>query len=183
MSQQYGTPNNFMNTTQPGGMMINQNPIATSNIVPNTYVTNNTNNMTTQPNMIMATPVTTNNQPQIQNQQQNNQNQTNYQQTYIPGRFVNSPDEIGIIEVPMNYPMSIFPKLDRTELYVKYWTEQGVQTETFVRKTPEEPAINASESDILNALNNIMERLSKLENVQQTKSTKKSSNKEEVVNE
>lgn len=181
MSQQYVAQANFTNPSQPAGMMVNQNPIAISGMTPNTYVSSNTNNMVSQPNMIMATPVVTNNQPQIQNQPQNNQNQTNYQQTYIPGRFANSPDEIGIIEVPMNYPMSVFPKPDRTEIYVKYWTEQGVQTETFVKKDPEEPVINASESDILNALNNVMERLSKLESTQQAKTAKKSSNKEEIA--
>lgn len=129
-----------------------------------------------QPNMIMATPAISNNGQQIQNQPQTVQTQSSYQQTYIPGRFANSPDEIGVVEVPMNSPMAVFPKPDRSEIYVKYWTEQGVQTETFVRKVPEQPAINASESDILQALSNVMERLSKLEG--QTKTTSKKTNKE-----
>lgn len=134
-----------------------------------------------QPTMIMATPVTTNNGQQIQNPQQNVPTQSSYQQTYIPGRFANSPDEIGVIEVPMNSPMAVFPKPDRSEIYVKYWTEQGVQTETFVRKDPEQPNINVSESDILQALSNVMERLSKLESSQQTKSTTKKTNKEDLA--
>lgn len=151
------------------------------NVTPMNYVANQPSNFgVSQSNMIMATPgPVVNNQSQIQNQPQN-ANQGSYQQTYLPGRLVNSPDEIGVIEVPMNAAMSVFPKPDRTEIYVKYWTEQGVQTETFVRKDPEQPKINASESDILNALNSIMERVSRLETAQQTKTTKKV-NKEEVV--
>lgn len=172
-----GTQQNMM--TQPGnGMMYSQNLIAGN--PNNTFVSNGTANwIPQQPNMIMATPVVSNNGQQIQNQQQNVPTQNNYQQTYIPGRFANSPDEIGVVEVPMNSPMAVFPRPDRSEIYVKYWTEQGVQTETFVRKDPEQPNINASESDILQALSNVMERLSKLEN-QQTKTTKKT-NKEDVV--
>lgn len=170
--------NNF--NGQPNGMTYNQNMFPGN--PNNTFVTNGTSNWNNQlpNNMIMATPVLQNNQSQIQNQQQNNQSQSTYQQTYIPGRLVNSPDEIAIVEVPMNAPMSIFPKPDRSEIYVKYWTEQGIQSETFVRKDPEEPKINASESDILNALNNVMERLSKLE-ANQTKTTpKKTTNKEDA---
>lgn len=163
---------------QGSGLTYNPNLINTNGS--NGFVGTQASIMTQQPNMIMATPVFTNNQPQIQNQQQNVPTQNNYQQTYIPGRFANSPDEIGVVEVPMNSPMAVFPKPDRSEIYVKYWTEQGVQTETFVRKDPEQPSINASESDILQALSNVMERLSKLENAQQTKTTKKT-NKEDVV--
>lgn len=163
---------------QPGnGMMYN--PALVAGNTNNTFIPNQTPVVTQQPNMIMATPVVNNGQ-QIQNQQQNIQPQTGYQQTYIPGRFANSPDEIGVVEVPMNSPMAVFPKPDRTEIYVKYWTEQGVQTETFVKKDPEQPVINASESDILQALSNVMERLSKVEAAQQTKTTKKTS-KEEIA--
>lgn len=179
MSQTYVSQANLMNPTQPIGIVQNQNPIGMTGMSPNTYVSTNTNfSNNNHPNMIMATPVVTNNQPQIQNQPQIT-NQGNYQQTYLPGRLTNSPDEIGIIEVPMNCDMAVFPKPDHTEIYVKYWTEQGVQTETFVRKDPEGPAINASESDILNALNNIMERLGKLESANQTKTSPKKVNKEE----
>lgn len=163
------------------GMTYNQN-LLPGNQPYNTLQSSGTTNwVPNQGNMsIMATPVVTNNGTQIQNQPQTVQTQNNYQQTYIPGRFANSPDEIGVIEVPMNSPMAVFPKPDRSEIYVKYWTEQGVQTETFVRKDPEKPVINASESDILNALSSVMERLSKLEAAQQTKTTKKT-NKEEVL--
>lgn len=172
---QNGMQNGFsMNPaqTQPGGMLYNQNMIPG-----NSFGGTNGNQMPN--NMIMATPVITNNQPQIQNQGQTNQG--NYQQTYIPGRFVNSPEEIGVIEVPMNSVMAVFPKPDRTEIYVKYWTEQGVQSETFVRKEPEYPSITASESTILQTLNSVMERLGKLEANQQTKNTTKKTNKEEVI--
>lgn len=164
-------------TVQPGnGMMYSQNLVA-GNANPG-FVGGQPMMVQQSPpnNMIMATPVMTNNGQQIQNQSQNVQTQSSYQQTYIPGRFANSPDEIGVVEVPMNSPMAVFPKPDRTEIYVKYWTEQGVQTETFVRKVPEQPTINASESDILQALSNVMERLSKLEG--QTKTTSRKTNKE-----
>lgn len=179
MSQQqnYGFQPNLSNPIQPGGVVYNQNTIPVNN-----FSLNQPNNQSQQPNMITATPVVSNNQSQIQNQQQNSQSQNTYQQTYLPGRLVNSSDEIAIVEVPMNAPISIFPKSDKTEIYIKYWTEQGVQTETFVRKEPEQPSINASESDILNALNSVMERVSKLEANQTTKTTnKKTTNKEESV--
>lgn len=174
--------NNLQNgfNGQPNGMMYNQNMFPGN--PNNTFVTNGTSNWNNQlpNNMIMATPVTQNNQAQIQNQPQNNNSQ-NYTQTWLPGRLANSPDEIAIVEVPMNCDMAVFPRPDRKEIYVKYWTEQGVQTETFVRKEPEQPAINASESDILNAINNIMERLSKLEASLTGKTTnKKTTNKEDA---
>lgn len=172
------------NGTQPNmawqqGTGMTYSPALVAGTPSNAFVTNPTPIVAQQPNMIMATPSPTNIGQQIQNQPQNVQTQSNYQQTYIPGRFANSPDEIGVVEVPMNSPMAVFPKPDRSEIYVKYWTEQGVQTETFVRKDPEQPSINASESDILQALSNVMERLSKLENAQQTKTPKKV-NKEDV---
>lgn len=164
---------------QPGnGLMYSQNLVA-GNANPG-YVGGQPMMVQQQPSgmNIMATPGMMNNGQQIQNQPKTVQTQNDYQQTYIPGRFANSPDEIAIVEVPMNSPMAVFPKPDRSEIYVKFWTEQGVQTETFVRKEPEQPAISASESDILQALSNIMERLARVESVQQGKTTSKKTNKE-----
>lgn len=57
---------------------------------------------------------------------------------YIPGRGVNSLDEIQAYEVVMDSPMNVFPKNDRKEIYVKYWGADGqIVTDTYklVEKT------------------------------------------------
>lgn len=65
--------------------------------------------------------------------------QTRSQIFYIPGRGVNSSDEVQAYEVLMNSPMNIFPKNDRKEIYVKYWGANGtIETDTYrlVEKNP-----------------------------------------------
>lgn len=62
-----------------------------------------------------------------------NWNQSSYIQTMqqpqrvqiIPGKVVNSHDEIGPQDVPMNGMVSIFPKSDYSEIYAKFWTNNG----------------------------------------------------------
>lgn len=52
---------------------------------------------------------------------------------YIPGRSVNDSSEVQPYEVPMDSPMSLFPKNDRSEIYVKYWGEKGIETDVYVK--------------------------------------------------
>lgn len=96
----------------------------------------NWNGVTTisQPNQVMMA--------QAQNQQypMNLQNiePVRKQIFYIPGRGVNSLDEIQAYEVLIDSPMNVFPKNDRKEIYVKYWDTNGqIVTDTYklVEKT------------------------------------------------
>lgn len=73
-------------------------------------------------------PMSLSNIEQRQNPVGVNQNQV----YYIPGRGVNSPDEVKPFEVPMDSPLSVFPNNNRKQIYVKYWDGNGgIVTDTY----------------------------------------------------
>lgn len=96
------------------------------------------NQMQNQPMNYNWNQPTMYNTPQMMQQQMTYQNVPNMSQQrpvqigYIPGRPVNSPDEVQSYEVLMDSPMNIFPKNDRKEIYVKYWGPNGgIETDTY----------------------------------------------------
>ena len=58
----------------------------------------------------------------------------------IPGRVVNTSDEITPQEVPMDGSVSLFPQSDYSCIYAKTWTKEG--TIATVRYVPEQPQEN-----------------------------------------
>lgn len=88
--------------------------------------------------------------------------QRNIQQT-IPGKVVESFDVFRAIDIPFDGNTYYFPKADGTELYTKRWLQNGT-TEQLVYKLvkPEEKEQN---NPVIDLLNSIDERISKLEKV------------------
>lgn len=69
----------------------------------------------------------------LQNYQQNLQptqmsvsNQAQPMQTGLNGRIVQSADMITVNDVPMDCTAAVFPKQDLSEIYVKYWDNNGI---------------------------------------------------------
>lgn len=80
----------------------------------------------------------------------------------MPGRVVNSQDEIMPQEVPMNGMVSIFPKADFSEIYAKCWNSNGtIDTKVYIFKPLDEqtPATETSGD----TLNEILRRLDIIE--------------------
>lgn len=80
----------------------------------------------------------------------------------IPGRVVNTSDEITPQEVPMDGSVSLFPQSDYSCIYAKTWTKEGtIATMKFV---PEQPvATEPQKSPIEERFDKIDQRLDKLE--------------------
>lgn len=80
---------------------------------------------------------------------------------FIPGRLVNSVDEITPQEVPMDGSVSLFPQNDYSAIYAKTWTKDG--TIATVKYVPE-PNQAAPQKTALEArLDKIDQRFDKLE--------------------
>lgn len=62
--------------------------------------------------------------------------------TYLPGRVVNSPDDIRASEIPMDGTVAVFPSSDYSHIILKAWNSNGsIQTEIYQRMNPNaEPA-------------------------------------------
>lgn len=62
--------------------------------------------------------------------------------TYLPGRVVNSPDDIRASEIPMDGTVAVFPSSDYSHVILKAWNSNGsIQTEIYQRMNPNaEPA-------------------------------------------
>lgn len=85
---------------------------------------------------------------------------------YIPGRGVNSLDEIQAYEVLIDSPMNVFPKNDRKEIYVKYWDTSGqIVTDTYklVEKTPSGNDQNATTVTMSAGWEDIQKQLNRIE--------------------
>ena len=100
-------------------------------------------------------------------QQQYPQQQSMFQQNNLAGRFVQSVEQIGVNDVPMNGTYSIFPKSDMTEIYAKAWDGNGnIQTLTYrlVQEDGTERAGVPTVQEQLQAFRDeIMKRFDKLE--------------------
>lgn len=81
----------------------------------------------------------------------------------IPGKVVNSHEEIGPQDVPMNGQVSFFPKADYSEIYAKCWTNDGrIDTRVYIMKPVDEPAqVSTIATD--EVLSEILSRLQTIE--------------------
>lgn len=99
--------------------------------------------------------------PQTQTGSYMTGNQTLNPYQSIPGRLVNSVDEITPQEVPMDGSVSLFPQNDYSAIYAKTWTKDG--TIATVKYVPE-PNQAAPQKTALEArLDKIDQRFDKLE--------------------
>ena len=99
--------------------------------------------------------------------QQYPQQQNMFQQNNLTGRFVQSSEQIGVNDVPMNGTYSIFPKSDMTEIYAKAWDGNGnIQTLTYrlVQEDGTERAgVPTVQEQLQSFRDEIMKRFDKLE--------------------
>lgn len=57
--------------------------------------------------------------------------------TYLPGRVVNSPDDIRASEIPMDGTVAVFPASDYSYVVLKAWNSNGsIQTEIYQHINP-----------------------------------------------
>lgn len=57
--------------------------------------------------------------------------------TYLPGRVVNSPDDIRASEIPMDGTVAVFPASDYSYVVLKAWNSNGsIQTEIYQHMNP-----------------------------------------------
>jgi len=57
--------------------------------------------------------------------------------TYLPGRVVNSPDDIRASEIPMDGTVAVFPSSDYSYVVLKAWNSNGsIQTEIYQHLNP-----------------------------------------------
>ena len=96
--------------------------------------------------------------------------------SFIPGRTINTPDDIMPQEVPMDGSVSLFPTNDFSAIYAKTWTKDGtIATMKFIPEKQETaPTPNLLEEKI----NKIDKRISSLEN-RMNKFAKSRKNEEE----
>lgn len=103
-------------------------------------------------------------------------------------RFVNSPDEVLPVEVPMNGAIGIFVNNNLSEIYLKRWNKQGgIDTITYHIEQPE-PTITITEqretfpefTQIMTRMDEMMDLLSSI-NQTSGNSNKRTSTKKEVT--
>lgn len=80
--------------------------------------------------------------------------------SYIPGKMVNSPQDIVPQEVPMDGSAAVFPSSDLSCIYLKAWGSDGlIKTFRYVPEVPEE----AKKSPEATFQETILERLNSIE--------------------
>lgn len=140
----------------------------------------------------------------LQNYQQNLQptqmsvsNQAQPMQTGLNGRIVQSADMITVNDVPMDCTAAVFPKQDLSEIYVKYWDNNGIIRTIVFKPVLEQDTNNLTQADektILSLSESVtgafMERFDSLEKQinelitkSMNKTVKTSAKKESVENE
>lgn len=97
--------------------------------------------------------------PQFQPQQNN----------FLGGKMVDSFDVVKVTDIPIDGNNYYFPKADGSEIYVKRWLGNGTTDVTTYKKVEaiidDEPSVDfvAMENNIIDKLNSIDERISKIE--------------------
>lgn len=98
--------------------------------------------------------------------------------SYLPGRIVNSPDEVRASEIPMDGTVAVFPSSDYSYVVLKAWNSNGsIQTEIYQHVNP-----NASKEEdnrfeeFKMSLNERLERIEKM--LASTQNSKQPKNKE-----
>lgn len=104
---------------------------------------------------------------------------TQYQQTAptIPGRFIESPDQITPREVPMDGSIAYFPTKDLQTIFAKMWNQNGtIDTAVYVLQQQAKPAQDLDIPAFLQALDqrlgSIESKLKKLQYPRNNKSKK-----------
>lgn len=100
--------------------------------------------------------------PQQQMYMPQAQAQPQPQPSGLSGRMVNRAEEITANDVPMNAPVSIFPKSDMSEIYVKSWNANGMIT-TAVYKPSVEAQSGGADGAGMALSDAIMQRLDSIE--------------------
>ena len=80
------------------------------------------------------------------------------QQSYINGKVVDSEDILKVTEIPMG-GYGVFPKADFSEIYMKYWKDNG--TTEIVTFKPVEQKNSILEQE--NAIKQILEKIEQLD--------------------
>lgn len=104
-------------------------------------------------------------QPQISERIfQNQQIPTPPRPSYVPGRIVNSPDDIRASEIPMDGTVAVFPSSDYSYVVLKAWNSNGsIQTEFYQHVNPnEQPKEDTKFEEFKMALNERLERIEKM---------------------
>ena len=102
--------------------------------------------------------------------------QINYPNTYInriptiPGRIIQSIDEVTPNEIPMDGNIGVFVKEDLSIIYIKRWTKDGtIKTFEYPIMIPATEEQQNKEKEQENTLNLILQRFDKIENILQKK--------------
>lgn len=124
------------------------------------------NNMMPAQNGIQQMPMSiTNGNVPVQN--------NNRQVYYIPGRSVNSFDEIKAGDVPMNVPFSIFPLADMSKVCIKYWGADGrietmiygLESDSTGNNIPKDPQIQQMPVQVIEDLDSLKKQLGRIESM------------------
>lgn len=87
--------------------------------------------------------------------------------TFIPGRVIDTVQEITPQEVPMDGSVAFFPSRDYSVVYSKFWNQYGtISTDKYVKEVPNAPTQKPEEADpfqteVLNRLEQIEKKLNK----------------------
>ena len=124
----------------------------------------------TYPNFSQQYPGYFNQAMQMQQPMQQPQMQLPYQNNSLWGKIVESMDVVKATDIPIDGNNYYFPKADGTEIYVKKWLGNGTtdvsiykKQENVVEESKPEIDFAAMEDNIIDKLNSIDERISKIE--------------------
>lgn len=109
------------------------------------------------------------------------------QQAMIPGRMVNSLDDVVPGEVPMNGNPTYFPTADGEMIYMLRWTREGkIEPTPFVRQRTDVPPMNAtvSNDEIFQTIMTRLDEMQKeIKRISRPRHRNQSQKKEESTNE
>lgn len=81
----------------------------------------------------------------------------------LPGKLVESSEVFKSIDIPFDGNVYYFPKADRTEVYTKRWLQNGTTEQLTYKLVTEETEVKNPNSEIMDKLDGIEERISKIE--------------------
>lgn len=82
------------------------------------------------------------------------------QQTGLPGKYIQSLNDVVVSEVPQDGSVAFFPTSDFSKIYAKAWTADGkIQTEEYVQVKGNQIEMPGIEQQILSRLEKIEEML------------------------
>lgn len=81
----------------------------------------------------------------------------------IPGRLVNTPDEIRAQEIPMDGTLSLFPQRDLTCIHAYQWATDHVETVRYVPEIRQQKGSGITQADTDELKSALFDRLDKIE--------------------